>query len=39
MWQIWFLPLLITGTTVVLSIPMSRYLAGPRPATSARWLA
>ncbi|HYV36825.1 MAG TPA: potassium-transporting ATPase subunit KdpA, partial [Gemmataceae bacterium] len=27
MWQIWFLPILIVGVTVALSIPVGRYLA------------
>jgi K+-transporting ATPase ATPase A chain len=27
MWQVWLLPCLIVGTTVVLSIPVGRYLA------------
>src|SRR5437868_14034266 len=41
MFQIWFLPVLIVGTTVALSIPVGRYLAwvidgGFKPP---RWLA
>ncbi len=41
MWQIWFLPLLITGTTVVLSIPLSRFLAWIMDGRyrAPRWLA
>jgi potassium-transporting ATPase potassium-binding subunit len=27
MFQVWFLPVLIVGTTVALSIPVGRYLA------------
>src|SRR5262249_40604671 len=41
MWQVWSLPLLITVTTVLLSIPLARYLAWIMDGRyrAPRWLA